>query len=983
MRVLTVLALLAGLTWVANASPQQDTQPQEASAMSLEGFAGRTVSKVEIGLAPNKNAALARSLIQQEAGKPLSLDAIAQSVAALQKHEEYRRVQLSISPDAKGVRLVFLIQPVYRIGLISFPGAAEKLAYPQLLQAVDFPSDALFIADEIPEREQALAKFLGQHGYFSSSVHTKTEMDNAHQLVNVSFQCALGPRAKVGEIRVEGVSQEESASIQQALRSLWATVSSTSLKRGQPYSKKHVDKALAHAVTHLAKAGRLAPGLRFEPRYDASSNRANIILEVQPGPLVTVRINGAKLWTRTVRKLIPIYQENAVDRDLIDEGRRNLLSYFQAKSHFDASVTARMETDHDRVTITYDVDLGKKHRVQHILFTNNRYFSDDELNARIAIQKARFPFYRGKYSETLLKKSTDSLLALYHREGFASAKVTTNVTDDGSKVDVEFLINEGPQDLVRNFLIADDTGKQIQPPLGKRKLHLSPGSPYSQFYVNEDRSRIMAAYLNRGYPDVTMAAAAETSASNPHEIDVTYKVAEGRLVLTKEVILLGTRRAQPPFVQSVVHQNVRAGQPLDQGQLLQSESDLYGLGIFDWASVAPVESNQNPGEQEVLVRVHESKRNSLDVGGGLEVIPRNGNLPVGTVALPGLPPVSLGSKFTVSQKSFFGPRVTAQFARHDILGRAETAAIGVLLSRLDQRATFSYADPDLGGSRWSSLFSLTAERTTENPIFTASIAQAAFQVETNLDKRKTQKIVTRYSYRRTDLSNLLIPNLVLPQDQRVKLSSVSAEYIRDTRDNPLDAHHGQFESLSLAVSPTIFGSSANFVKFLAQASFYRPLRPWLTWANNFRVGLAPPFAKSVVPLSERFFSGGASTLRGFAIDGAGPQRPVQVCSNPADASTCTFISVPVGGQMLAIFNSEARFPIPLKKNLGGVLFYDGGNVYNNINLPQFANSYTNTVGAGIRYNTKVGPVRFDIARRLTAIPGVKATQYFVTLGQAF
>ena len=87
--------------------------------------------------------------------------------------------------------------------------------------------------------------------------------------------------------------------------------------------------------------------------------------------------------------------------------------------------------------------------------------------------------------------------------------------------------------------------------------------------------------------------------------------------------------------------------------------------------------------------------------------------------------------------------------------------------------------------------------------------------------------------------------------------------------------------------------------------------------------------------------------------------------------------------MLAIINSEARFPIPLKENLGGVLFYDGGNVYNNINFRQLLDNYTNTIGFGFRYNTKVGPVRIDIAHRLTRIPGVKATQYFITLGQAF
>jgi translocation and assembly module TamA len=217
----------------------------------------------------------------------------------------------------------------------------------------------------------------------------------------------------------------------------------------------------------------------------------------------------------------------------------------------------------------------------------------------------------------------------------------------------------------------------------------------------------------------------------------------------------------------------------------------------------------------------------------------------------------------------------------------------------------------------------------------------------------------------------------------VRLSTVAVEFVRDTRDHPLDAHHGEFQSMTFGVTPTALGSSANFVRFLGQSSFYKPIRPWLTWANNFRLGLAIPFDGSVVPLSERFFTGGPDSLRGFPINGGGPQRGVSVCSNPADTSTCTVISVPVGGDMLAIFNSEARFPIPLNKNLGGAIFYDGGNVYSNINARQLVNDYTNSVGIGLRYNTRVGPIRIDVGRNLNPVPGIKATQYFITLGQAF
>ena len=138
-----------------------------------------------------------------------------------------------------------------------------------------------------------------------------------------------------------------------------------------------------------------------------------------------------------------------------------------------------------------------------------------------------------------------------------------------------------------------------------------------------------------------------------------------------------------------------------------------------------------------------------------------------------------------------------------------------------------------------------------------------------------------------------------------------------------------------------------------------------------------------MPTSQLYFSGGGTSLRGFPIDEAGPQRLVPFCNVLQGQSGCVNVTVPVGGRQLFILNSEVRFPLGLMKALGGVVFYDGGNVYSALNFKNFVNNYSNTVGIGLRYSTPIGPVRFDLGRNLNPVPGISATQYYITIGQAF
>lgn len=956
---------------------------QQTEPSSYQGFEGRAVNRVDIAASPVRDVESFRPLLKQKVDAAFSIHDIQESVESLQKTGLFSQVQVKVQPELSGIHITFLLQPAFYVGLVSFPGA-DAFSYTRMLQSVNIPDQTPFVDDLVSNGKGALLNLFHADGFFLATVEPETQRDEKHLTVNLIYHCNLNRRAKIGEIQFPGLSDSQSKELRSALTSTWARAKGVSLRKGQRFTQARIVKSQDYLRAHLRNSGHLTSIVRLNPpEYRPETNRADLTFEVQPGPLVSVRIVGAHIWTRTLKRLLPIYEENLIDAELVDEGGRNLVSYFQAKGFFDASVKPLLETSGDKIRIVYTIRKDGRHRVEEIHFEGNQYFSDKQLQERIVIRKGnQLLFQRGKFSNDLLRKSIASLTNLYQNEGFSRVKIQPQVRDHEPQIDVTFKILEGPQDRVNSLAIVNAQNEPIQP-RSQRPLVLAPGKPFSRKLLEDDRSQILAAFIDDGYLNAHFDSTATHLPNEPQQVDVVYRIDPGPRAKAGVVALLGAERTKPALVRRITAPNVKEGQPISEGRMLAAESDLYNVGVFDWASVGPLRPIEGQGSEEVLIKVHESKRNTMDVGVGFEAVPRSGNVPVGAVVVPGLPQVSLGEKFRTSQQSFYGPRFVFQYARRNLRGRAETASIGLLYSRLDQRATFTYSDPRLRTSSWASLFSISGERTMENPIYEARLGQASWQVERFLDKKRTKIVRVRYSFQRTNLSNITIPELVLPEDQHVRLSSLFGEFVRDTRDHPLDAHRGLYQTASFGITPTALGSSSDFTRFLGQNASYLQLRPWLVWANNFRLGLAAPFSNSRVPLSERFFTGGPDSLRGFPINGAGPQRPVTVCSNPNDASTCSLISVPVGGLMLAIVNSEARFPIPLKSGLGGVVFYDGGNVYRNINVRQFAGSYTNSVGFGLRYRTPVGPIRFDFGYNLNAPAGIRPWQYFVTLGQAF
>lgn len=955
----------------------QQTEDQAA-------YEGQQVAVVDLVARPSVDVERLRHLIQQKAGEPYSSAKIQLSISALEQTRLFLKVDLMVTPLATGLQVEFILQPAFYVGMIYFPGTDNSFEYARLLPVVNYPPQEPYDEDRVREAEAALLRFLVSSGYFLATVRTEVEFDEADQLANLTFHVALNRRAKIGNVKVTGLPEEEAARVENALHSIRARIRSAYVKPGKSYDPRRLRSASVFIRDTLNRMNRLAEVVRLEPpSYDPESNRADITFHVMPGPAVEVRTEGADVSQGTLRRLIPIYEENSFDQDLVEEGRQNLFSHFQSKGFFDVSVVPVVAEEPEKLYLFYQIDTGKRHRVMAVTIRGNEYFDDETLLPLVAVRPGRWWWWwsRGRLSEDLLSKSVEALASYYRDAGFSEVIVQPHVDDQEPGIYVAFNIVEGQQMLVNEFRLEGNHTQSFDT-LAPGGLSLGPERPYSQRLLNEDRDQLMAAYLDLGHLAGTFESTIEPLPGD-HRVDVTFRVEEGPQTHISSVAAVGAEHTQPWYIDRITQ--IRAGLPLSQRNLLAAESRLYETGLFDWASVAPRKPITDQTDEKVLVKVHEAKRNTLSYGFGFEMSPRTANVPAGSVALPGSLIVALPKTFKTTQRQFASPRGSIEYNRRNLRGEGEVATVAALVSRLDQRLSFTYSNPYLLRSRWNwhSLFSLFGERTSKNPIYTERLGEAAFQVERPLDQAKTKTLLIRYGFSRTALYNLLIPELVPSQDRAVRLSTLSASYVSDTRDRPLDARRGIYQSFDMGINPKAIGSNANFVRLVGKTAYYRQVKPWLVWAGNARLGIAKPFAESQVPLSKRFFSGGANSLRGFPFNGAGPQRAVPVCDDPTDPSSCTNITVPVGGNAMFIINSEARFPIPLKKGLGGVVFYDGGNVYPKIGLKHIFNDYSNTIGFGLRYDTQVGPIRFDVARNLQPLPGVKATQIFVTLGQAF
>jgi len=1012
LRKIAAAALLMGVAPLhARAQPETPAGPVSTATSQNPANTAEDVVAVRIVTEDGRVLSEAPRGLPVSIGKPLDREQVAESIRTLYRTGDYADLRAMSTPVDGGVRVDFVVREqlffnqVIIHGLVSPPTEASAIAAVQL--ALGEP----FQADTVNEGLERLRELLREEGFYETQVSAQTVPHPENHQMDVVINIEPGVRARIKEIQLKNGTEYRDAEI----------LSRSKLRAGRGLTAAHLQRGTSRVRKFLVKTGHLnARAVVRRGTYDAKSNAIPLELEITEGPRVRIAVTGAKFSGGELKKLVPVYQEGAVDADLLEEGKRNIRERLERDGYFDAEVEYATSTNEVTLkngrkgteeVITYRVERGDRHKLMGIEITGNHYFDSELLRSRLTIYPKAYAT-RGRFSRRLLESDRDSMRNLYLANGFLEATVDGQALDNykGKEGDlvVRFVIQEGNQTRVASLNIEGIHAFKEDDLLGV--VASTPGQPYSEFNVATDRDNILAMYFNDGFPEARFTATAERvngeanksgaeagnegvvannarKAGKTNQADktkdsealqgdfmrVVYRIEEGPQTRVRRILLTGYEHTRANVIRREIR--VKSDAPLRQGEVVESQRRLYNLGVFNRVTIQPQNPNGTDTNKDIVVLVEEAKRYTLAYGGGFEV------QRLASTTNPA------GSEVQAAVRGIL------EISKLNVTGRGDSLSLKLRGSTIEDRALLGYNHPNTFSDPHLNL-QVTAytERTQDINTFTQTRYEGAVEMNDRVTPRTS--LLYHYAFRKVLVSNLnaTIPAVEIPLFNAPTLvSQFGAGWVRDARDNPADATKGNFNSADFSIADTRIGSSASFMRFFFQNSTYYPIKRRFSVARSIRIGILRPYGDTVsltfpaqttaplptvIPLPERFFAGGGTSLRGFALNQAGPRDSVT--------------GFPVGGQALLVLNQEFRFPMRLPfigSALSGALFYDGGNVYSRLsrvtlrpyppkpvffpnstqcefNCTNELNYFAHTVGLGFRYATPVGPIRIDLGYQI-------------------
>ncbi len=995
MRMARLLVLLAGVLGVADTAPAQHL--------------GRTVTDVRVEIAgqpvidPN-----VLGLIETRIGEALEMQAVRSTIDHLVGLGRFEDVQVFASPADQGVTLRWQLTPVRRIARVSVAGN-PVLPVAGIRSELTDRYGALPSSNRVADMVTTLKTYYADRGFPRATILPRIEEEEpAPERVDLVLTIDAGERVTIGAANVTGTPLESAPEVLTRLE----------LQPGRPYDRPAIEARIAAYEESLRERGYYEAQVRESSVMADDGRTVSVTATVETGPRVSLVFAGDPLPDGDPDDLVPIRAERSVDLDLLEDASLAIEDGLRQEGYRSAQAPYARLQKAGELVVTFTVARGLLHRVESVDILGNAALDRAAIAPLLQIKPGE-PFVEARAGVVAA-----AITELYRVRGYAQAAVkaalqvlpqATDAAVTYRPVAIRFEIQEGPQTVVSGVEVLGTTA--IPAETLKAQLALAAGRPFYRPQLAVDREAIDRAYRNRGFQNVSVISQL-AFADGQRQVAITWTVREGDQITIDRILINGNSRISTTLIQREL--TIQRGSPISDDAMIESQRRLAELGLFRRVRITELPRTGSL-TRDVLVDLEEADTTTIDYGGGVEV-GRIGGVDDEGFAIDEL---DIGPRgfFAISRRNLWGKNRSVTLFGRVTLRRDPEEAIGEPIAETTAEDTESRG---YGFHDYRGLFTFREPRafgTTGDAQFTAFVEQARrtsfWFNRKGLTSDYARRIAAitytgRYTFDYTkvfeeaiSVEDQLLIDRLFPQ---VRLSKVSGAVLRDSRDDVLDPQRGSVIGVDTSVAAKVLGSEVGFVKSFAQGFVYRRLPGRaVVVAAGARLGVAVGFSQEVppvleiahlrqgdggqalgeltravdraeafptvireLPASERFFAGGDTTVRGFALDRLG------------SAETLDPQGFPQGGNAMAIFNFETR--APYWKELQFVWFLDTGNVFRRVSDIRL-DELRVTSGIGFRYRSPIGPLRVDwgwkVSTRLLETGRERSNVLHISLGQAF
>ncbi|MEW6714931.1 MAG: outer membrane protein assembly factor BamA [Nitrospirota bacterium] len=697
-------------------------------------------------------------------------------------------------------------------------------------------------------------------------------------------------------------------------------------KAGDVFDREKVERDIRKLREYFKKLDYINPIIG---PYKFSDGELTIPINLGRRLEIIFEKNEAIKRKRLLQEL-PFMEDGDVTDESVEDASERIKNLYLSEGYHNATVASAYETEEDYFSITFFIFEGERVFLRDVSFSGNT-ISEEAL-------KSIIPFKEKKpFNAALLDESKDALIIFYNALGYLQAEVSevkTVLHDDNNGLSLQFVINEGRQTMIKSFRISGN--RDIRNSDIRDALRLKEDIPYNIIDIRDARYRIQSLYNNRGYMDARIEV---QSTIYDDKAFLDYMITENRPSVVGKIIIRGNVKTKDKIIRREL--TVAEGETYNYGEVLNTRDRLYRLGLFSEVKIDIIkpDNKENAGIKDMLITLKESAQGSVEM--------------------------SLGYS---DYEKFRG---SIELRYRNIGGYNRQAAFRTEINAVEEKYVLDFREPRfLNNPSLPFIVSLSKEKgraiNVETKEVLYKIDKTSFIAGVEKEIRKGLRAALNYEYSYNDTTDVA-PGVILSKEDTgtLAIGSISPSLFYDLRDNPFDPASGSLQGITLKFASKAYLSETEFIKGTFQSSWFFPLKKGIVFAVSLKGGIAHSFGETdELPLIERFFLGGRTTVRGYGHDLLGPKG--------AD-------NTPTGGNVFALVNGEFR--IPIRKGFGIVTFIDAGNVWIRTNDVDAELKYT--AGLGLRYATPVGPVRLDYGHKLQREEGESAGEVHFSFGHAF